>query len=148
MKANEWRPYNKDLFAKMRKASRDYGLIEENDTIAIGLSGGKDSTLMLYAMAVLKRTLPCNFNIRAVSLDLGWGNDYTDMAAFCESLEVPFDIIPSEIGPLIFEERKEKIHVLCAHVCVAVPSIIGRMNKDVIRSHLDIIWMMSLKPCL
>lgn len=108
LKANEWRPYNKDLFAKMRKASRDFGLIEENDSIAIGLSGGKDSTLMLYAMAVLKRTLPCNFTIRAVSLDLGWGNDYTDMAAFCAALEVPFDIIPSEIGPLIFEERKEK----------------------------------------
>ncbi len=108
MKASEWRPYNKDLFAKIRKASRDYGLIEENDTIAIGLSGGKDSTLLLYAMAVLKRTLPCDFNIKAVSLDLGWGNDYTEMRAFCEKLEVPFEIIPSEIGPLIFNERKEK----------------------------------------
>lgn len=108
MKASEWRPYNKDLFAKMRKASRDFGLIEENDNIVVGLSGGKDSTLLLYAMAVLKRTLPCKFNLHAVSLDLGWGNEYTDMAAFCRELEVPFDIIPSEIGPLIFEERKEK----------------------------------------
>ena len=108
MKASEWRPYNKDLFAKIRRASRDYGLIEDGDTIAIGLSGGKDSTLLLYAMAVLKRTLPCNFNIKAVSLDMGWGNDYTEMQAFCEKLEVPFEIIPSEIGPLIFNERKEK----------------------------------------
>lgn len=108
LKANEWRPYNKDLFAKMRRASREFGLIEAGDRIAIGLSGGKDSTLLLYAMAVLKRTLPCDFEIQAVSLDLGWGNDYTEMAAFCEQLEVPLSIIPSEIGPLIFEERKEK----------------------------------------
>lgn len=107
LKANEWRPYNKDLFSKIKKASRDYGLIEENDTIAIGLSGGKDSTLLLYSMAVLKRSLPCKFNLRAVSLDLGWGNDFSEMINFCNDLEVPFDIIPSEIGPLIFEERKE-----------------------------------------
>ena len=124
LKANEWRLYNKDLFAKMRKASRDFGLIEENDSIAIGLSGGKDSTLLLYAMAVLKRTLPCNFTIRAVSLDLGWGNDYTDMATFCNSLDVPFDIIPSEIGPLIFEERKEK------NPC----SLCARMRRGVINN--------------
>ncbi len=108
MKASEWRPYNKDLFAKMRRASREFGLIEEGDRIAVGLSGGKDSTLLLYAMVVLQRTLPCNFSIHAVSLDLGWGNDYTEMIAFCERLNVPLTIIPSEVGPLIFEERKEK----------------------------------------
>lgn len=92
----------------MRKASRDFGLIEENDNIVVGLSGGKDSTLLLYAMVVLARTLPCNFSVRAVTLDMGWGNDYTEMTAFCEQLGVPFEIIPSEIGPLIFNERKEK----------------------------------------
>lgn len=108
MKASEWRPYNKDLFSKMRRASRDFGLIEDGDVIAVGLSGGKDSTLLLYAMAVLARTLPCNFSLRAVSLDLGGGNDYSEMAAFCKELGVPLEIIPSEIGPLIFEERKEK----------------------------------------
>ena len=92
----------------MRRASREFGLIEEGDCIAVGLSGGKDSTLLLYAMAVLQRTLPCDFSLRAVSLDLGWGNDYSEMAAFCDRLGVPLEIIPSEIGPLIFEERKEK----------------------------------------
>ena len=65
----------------MRRASREFGLIEEGDCIAVGLSGGKDSTLLLYAMAVLQRTLPCDFSLRAVSLDLGWGNDYSEMAA-------------------------------------------------------------------
>lgn len=57
----------------------------------------------------------------------------TDMAAFPAALEVPFDIIPSEIGPLIFEERKEKIHVHYVHVCAAVPLTIGLMNKDAIK---------------
>lgn len=108
LKASEWRPYNKDLLSKMRRASREFGLIEEGDRIAVGLSGGKDSTLLLYAMAVLQRTLPCIFSLRAVSLDLGWGNNYSEMATFCESIGVPLEVIPSNIGPLIFEERKEK----------------------------------------
>lgn len=108
LKSKEWRPYNKDLFSKIRKASRDYQLIQENDTIAVALSGGKDSTLMLYSLAVLQRTLPCSFNLKAVSLDMGWHNDYRALSQFCQNIDVPLEIIPSEIGPLIFEERKEK----------------------------------------
>lgn len=108
LKAKDWRPYNKLLFSRMRKACRDYGLIEDGDNIAVGLSGGKDSTLMLYALAVLKRSLPIQFDLRAVTLDMGWGNDYSQHMDFCKDLEIPFEVIPSNVGPLIFEERQEK----------------------------------------
>jgi tRNA 2-thiocytidine biosynthesis protein TtcA len=108
LKAKDWRPYNKLLFSRMRKASRDYGLIEDGDRIVVGLSGGKDSTLMLYALAVLQRSLPVHFDLRAVTLDMGWGNDYSEHIAFCQKLDVPFEVIPSDVGPLIFEERQEK----------------------------------------
>lgn len=108
LQAKNWRPYNKLLFSRMRKASRDYGLIEEGDNIVVGLSGGKDSTLLLYALAVLKKSLPVHFDLHAVTLDIGWDNDYRAHIDFCQKLEVPFEIIPSQVGPLIFEERQEQ----------------------------------------
>ena len=67
--------FNKPLLAKMRRASREYGLIEEGDKIAVGLSGGKDSSLMHYALSILKRTIPVNFEPQAITLDVGWKND-------------------------------------------------------------------------
>lgn len=104
----DWRQFSKPLLIPMRKASRDYGLIEENDKILIALSGGKDSLTLLYAMSILKKTLPCHFEITALTLDMGFKNDYVKVKQFCDSLEVPFYTIDSEIAQIIFEERKEK----------------------------------------
>lgn len=103
-----WRQFSKPLLIPIRKASRDFGLIEPNDRILIALSGGKDSLTLLYAMAILKKTLPCDFEIAALTLDMGFKNDYTEVKAFCKSLEIDFNIIDSEIAQIIFEERKEK----------------------------------------
>lgn len=106
--SKEWRQFNKPLFAKMRRASRDYGLIEKDDHICVALSGGKDSTLLLYGLRMLQRTLPTPFALSAMSVDMGWGADYSALAALCERLEVPFTLLPSDIGPIVFEERQEK----------------------------------------
>lgn len=103
-----WRQFSKPLLIPIRKASRDFGLIEPNDRILIALSGGKDSLTLLYAMAILKKTLPCDFEIAALTLDMGFKNDYTEVKAFCKSLEIDFNIIDSEIAQIVFEERKEK----------------------------------------
>lgn len=103
-----WRQFSKPLLIPIRKASRDFGLIEPNDRILIALSGGKDSLTLLYAMAILKKTLPCDFEIAALTLDMGFKNDYTEVKAFCKSLEIDFNMIDSEIAQIIFEERKEK----------------------------------------
>ncbi|MFR9292213.1 MAG: tRNA 2-thiocytidine(32) synthetase TtcA, partial [Peptococcus niger] len=90
MKRN-WRALNKELFAPMRRASRDYGLIQEGDRICVGLSGGKDSTLLLYSLAVLQRTLPVDFQVKAMSVDMGWENDYSGHKRLCAELDIPFD---------------------------------------------------------
>ena len=103
-----WRKYSKSLFVPIRKASRDYGLIEENDAILVALSGGKDSLILLYAMAILQKTLPCKFNLAALCLDMGFKNDYSKVKTLCDNLEVPFHVIPSQIAQIIFEERQEK----------------------------------------
>lgn len=102
-----WRSLNKPIFSKMRRASRDYGLIEEGDRICISVSGGKDSTFLLYALSILQKTLPSSFVLKPVLIDMGWGVDWSPLQAFADALDLPLTIVPSQIGPIVFEERQE-----------------------------------------
>lgn len=109
--------YNKQLLAKIKRASREYGLLEDGDKIAVGLSGGKDSTVMLYALSVLQRILPIRFSLQAISLDVGWKNDFAPVAAYCESLGVAYHLEETDIGRIVYEERQEKSPCsLCANM--------------------------------
>ncbi len=91
-----------------RRAIDTYGMIEENDKIAIGISGGKDSLTLLYALHGLKRFYPKKFDIIAISVDLGFKNvDFEKISALCKELEVPYFIAKTDIAQIIFEDRKE-----------------------------------------
>ena len=59
------------LYSRVRRAIDDYGMIEEGDKIAIGISGGKDSLTLLYALAGLRKFYPKQFELVAISVDLG-----------------------------------------------------------------------------
>ncbi len=97
------------LLSCTRRALDDYGMISANDRIAVGLSGGKDSLALLCALASLRRFYPLPYTLTAVTLDMGFpGGDFTPLRDFCEKLEVPFELIPTQLGHVIFEERKEK----------------------------------------
>lgn len=92
----------------VRKAVDDYNMIEENDKIAIGISGGKDSLTLLYALHGLKRFYPKHFEIHAVTVDLGFKNlNLEEIKALCESLGVEYTIVSTDIAHIIFEDRKE-----------------------------------------
>ena len=66
------------LLSLTRKAIDDYKMIEENDTIAVGISGGKDSLALLYALSELRRFYPVKYNLKAITIDLGFeGFDLT-----------------------------------------------------------------------
>lgn len=96
------------LLSKVRKAVTDYGMIEDGDAIAVGLSGGKDSIALLTALAAYSRFSPESFSLHAVTIDMGLGADYAPLEKYCENLEVPLRIERTEIGRIIFDERKEK----------------------------------------
>ena len=96
------------LLSYTRKAIDDYGLIDEGDKIAIGISGGKDSLTLLCALNALKRFYPKKFEIYAVTVDLGFKNlDLDKIKAFCAEMNVPYYIIETEIAQIVFEDRKE-----------------------------------------
>lgn len=96
------------LLSYTRRAVDTYQMIEEGDRIAIGVSGGKDSLTLLYAMANLRRFYPKHFEIVAITIDLGIpGFDTTEIAKLCEELDVPYYVEKTEIYEIIFNIRKE-----------------------------------------
>lgn len=96
------------LYSRVRRALDDYNMIADGDKIAIGISGGKDSLTLLYALAGLRKFYPKKYDLVAISVDLGIAEtDMSDVQKLCEKLEVPLTLISTQIGPIIFEERKE-----------------------------------------
>lgn len=96
------------LLSYTRKAVDEYQMIEENDHIAVGISGGKDSLTLLYALHGLMRFYPKNFKLTAITIDLGYENfDLTPVSKLCEELEIPYYIVKSDIYHILFDIRKE-----------------------------------------
>ena len=99
----------KHILSYTRRAVDDYGMIREGDRIAVGVSAGKDSLTLLYAMATLKRFYPIPFDLCAITVDMGFegGGNFDEIRALCDKLGVPYHVVPSEIAKIIFEVRKE-----------------------------------------
>ena len=96
------------LLSLVRKALDDYQMIEENDKIAVGVSGGKDSLAMLYALHELQRFYPRPFTLHAFTVDLGFGiQDFEAIRNVCNGFSVPYTIISTEIAQIVFETRRE-----------------------------------------
>jgi len=97
------------ILSRVRRCVDDYNMIEDGDTIAVGVSGGKDSLLTLAAMANLRRFYPKKFDLVAITLDSGTpGLDLSPLDDYCRELEVPYHKIPVPIYEIVFEIRKEK----------------------------------------
>ncbi len=91
-----------------RKAIDDYNMSEEGDNIAVGISGGKDSLTLLYALHGLQRFYPKNFKLHAITVDLGFDNlNLDEITKLCADMEVPYHIVKTDIGKIIFDDRKE-----------------------------------------
>ena len=97
------------LLSHTRKAVDEYQMIQEGDHIAVGLSGGKDSLTLLYALYGLKRFYPNHFELSAITVDLGYEQcDFTPIKELCREMEIPYRIVKTDIAQILFEERKEK----------------------------------------
>ena len=94
------------LMGLVRRCVEDYNMITPGETVAVGISGGKDSLVLLQLLAGLRQY--SDFQLEAVTIDMGLGMDYSGVQAFCDQLQVPYTIVKTEIGPIIFDHRKEK----------------------------------------
>lgn len=97
----------KRITSYVRKAIEDYDMIEAGDRVAVGVSGGKDSLILLGALAGLSRYYPKKFSVVALTLDMGYRADYTAIRQYCESLGVEHIVKYTNIKEVVFDERKE-----------------------------------------
>lgn len=96
------------LMSLARQAIDDYHMIENGDRIAVGISGGKDSLTLLYALHGLVRFYPQQFTLCAVTVDLGFDNLHLEqIKQLCDELNIPYHIVRTEIAQIVFETRKE-----------------------------------------
>ena len=108
----------KRVLGSVRRADEKYGMIEDGDRVAVGVSGGKDSLMLLFALSIYKQFSKKNFQSVAITVDLGFRPyDVSPIKEFCEKLGVEYKVIPSEIGDVLFNVRKEKNPcALCANM--------------------------------
>ncbi len=98
----------KRVLSFVRRGVDDYNMIEDGDKIAVGVSAGKDSLTLLYAMAQLRRFYPKKFELIAITVDMGFeGMDLTPVKKFCEELDVEFHVVPTQIAKVVFDIRRE-----------------------------------------
>lgn len=98
------------ILGYIRKAVQDFDLIQKGDRIAVGVSGGKDSLVLLAGLAQMRRFAEFDYDITAVTIDPGFNgvpNNYETVARLCEKLDVPFSLVHTQIGEIVFDIRKE-----------------------------------------
>lgn len=108
----------KKVLGLMRRAIQDFDMVNEGDKILVGLSGGKDSMVLLYALSAYQKFCPVHFDLAGVHMSMGFeDSDDTAIRQFCEELQVDYHKIDTDIGKIIFDVRKEKNPcALCARM--------------------------------
>ncbi|MDO5378318.1 MAG: ATP-binding protein [Clostridia bacterium] len=98
----------KTVLGCIRKADADFDLIAPGDRVAVGVSGGKDSLLLLYALSLYRKFSGKDFSLQAITLKMGLEPfDVSPIRALCETIDVPYTVIETEIAKVIFDIRKE-----------------------------------------
>lgn len=99
------------MLSVMRKCITKYKMIKDNDKIAVGVSGGKDSVTLLKLLGEYKRFSPERFELSAISIDLKFNNlstDFTPIKKLCDEYSIEYSVVSTEIGPIVFDARKEQ----------------------------------------
>ena len=98
------------ILSLTRAAVERYDMLPAGASVAVGVSGGKDSLVLLVALARLREFFPTPFSLTAITLDPvfeGRQTDYSPVASLCEELRVPYIVRRTRLWEVVFEERRE-----------------------------------------
>jgi len=132
----------KEVLGCLRRADEDFRMIAPGDHVMVGVSGGKDSLLLLYALALYRKFCKNPYRLTAATLTMGMEPfDLSGVRALCEQLEVEYVVRETQIGKVVFEERKEKNPCsLCAKMRRGALSDLAKdlgCNKVALGHHRD-----------
>ena len=99
----------KQVLGCIRRADERYGMIQDGDKICVGVSGGKDSLLLMYGLKLYQMFSKKKYDLCAVMLDLGLvEQDTSGIYAFAEKNGIDFEVRKTDIGDVVFNIRKDK----------------------------------------
>ncbi len=134
----------KNTVGKIRAAIDKYNMIDKNDNIAVGISGGKDSLVLLWALNELKKYYPNKFNITAITLDPcfnGKEMDLSEIKKLCDKLDIKYVVNRTSIWEVVFKIRNENNPCsLCAKLRRGILHNIALengCNKVALGHHMD-----------
>lgn len=108
------------ILGYLRKAVQEYGMIQDGDRIAVGISGGKDSMVLLNGLYLLRRFIGIDYEITGLTIDPnfnGIAGNYSEIAGFCEKNGIEYHVRRTQIGEIVFDVRNEKSPCsLCARM--------------------------------
>lgn len=101
---------NQLYYNPIRRAILNHGMIQPGDKVAVGMSGGKDSTSLLYFLDTIskQKRLGFEFELVPISLDMGFEMDITPLKTFVTSLGYNLEIVPTNIAQVVFDIKKER----------------------------------------
>ncbi len=99
----------KQVLGCIRRADEKYGMIQDGDRICVGVSGGKDSLLLMYGLKLYQMFSKKKYELCAVMLDLGIvEQDTSGIEAFAREHDIDFEVKKTDIGDVVFNIRNEK----------------------------------------
>lgn len=148
MNENSVHPYESGNMQKLlgcvRAAVDSYGMIEDGDKIAVGVSGGKDSVALLCVLARMRAFYPKNYSLEAVTADMrvgGVDGDFSPIAELCDVFGINYTVKRTDLWEIIFETRKEENPCsLCARMRRGLLHDMAKelsCNKIALGHHLD-----------
>ncbi|MDD3839551.1 MAG: tRNA 2-thiocytidine biosynthesis TtcA family protein [Clostridia bacterium] len=134
--------YLKAILSRLRRAVHQFDMIRDGDSIAVGVSGGKDSMALLYSMYLFQKFQVFDFKLHAITLSLGFDDfDIRPIREFCHRLGIPYTVKETYIGEIVFNRRKEKNPCsLCAKMrrgALNNTAVELGCNKVALGHHLD-----------
>ena len=119
----------KKILSNLRNADNDYNLIQDQDKIAVGISGGKDSTLLLHCLSLYKKYSKKNFDLIGISIDVGFGSELQPTIDFFAISGIEIKVEKTKIKDIL-ELHKVNNHLDCSLCANLKKGALVKICKD------------------